>query len=276
MFKNNLAYFIYIVLLLPINLQAASINFINGGTYATSSTASNCTELTCVDGPGFDGGDILSHTDTGITNATSSETTYANARASADLSGPSYLPTLRVETIADPTKGAYASAYGIQQYTYTGLTDSTFTLDYNLHGSVGIDSIGEQLRVDVAVLIGDTPFAWDTEFDFFTNLFEVAYPLEPVDYDSLFITDGNDVNVPGSMSFFLNPGDTFYILASMGAKATNGFVDGWNTFNMNFIDDTGLVASTGPIVSQIPVPAAAWLFGSALLGFAGFNRRKKS
>ncbi len=29
-------------------------------------------------------------------------------------------------------------------------------------------------------------------------------------------------------------------------------------------------------LSPVPVPAAAWLFGSALLGFAGFSRRRKN
>jgi len=29
-------------------------------------------------------------------------------------------------------------------------------------------------------------------------------------------------------------------------------------------------------ISPVPVPAAAWLFGSALLGFFGFSRRKKA
>jgi len=29
-------------------------------------------------------------------------------------------------------------------------------------------------------------------------------------------------------------------------------------------------------VGQVPVPAAVWLFGSALLGFVGYNRRRKS
>ena len=36
-----------------------------------------------------------------------------------------------------------------------------------------------------------------------------------------------------------------------------------------FIDDLSFTS-----VSAVPVPAAAWLFGSALLGFFGFSRRK--
>ena len=40
------------------------------------------------------------------------------------------------------------------------------------------------------------------------------------------------------------------------------------------IDDfTGTFGSTEDI-SPVPIPAAAWLFGSALLGFFGFSRRK--
>jgi hypothetical protein len=31
-----------------------------------------------------------------------------------------------------------------------------------------------------------------------------------------------------------------------------------------------------PQVSQVPIPAAAWLFGSGLLGLVGIARRKKT
>lgn len=34
--------------------------------------------------------------------------------------------------------------------------------------------------------------------------------------------------------------------------------------------------SIDPVVSAVPVPAAIWLFGSALAGFIGFNRRKSA
>jgi hypothetical protein len=33
-------------------------------------------------------------------------------------------------------------------------------------------------------------------------------------------------------------------------------------------------ASLSPSISPVPIPAAAWLFGSALLGFVGFARRR--
>ena len=53
--------------------------------------------------------------------------------------------------------------------------------------------------------------------------------------------------------------------------------------NAKSIDFGGAAGQTGfdnitfgtdtPVVSTVPVPAAAWLFGSALLGFAGFRRK---
>ena len=35
----------------------------------------------------------------------------------------------------------------------------------------------------------------------------------------------------------------------------------------------GSVSFSGGNISAVPVPAAAWLFGSALIGFAGFRRK---
>jgi hypothetical protein len=40
------------------------------------------------------------------------------------------------------------------------------------------------------------------------------------------------------------------------------------------IDAVGAISSAPP-VPQVPVPAAVWLFGSALIGFVGFSRRRK-
>ena len=34
--------------------------------------------------------------------------------------------------------------------------------------------------------------------------------------------------------------------------------------------------SISPVISSVPVPAAAWLFGSGLLGLVGIARRKKA
>lgn len=58
-------------------------------------------------------------------------------------------------------------------------------------------------------------------------------------------------------------GDIYrYLLIDFGQRAFTG--------TLQFIQDTDNLAD----ISPVPVPAAAWLFGSALLGFFGFSRRK--
>jgi hypothetical protein len=38
----------------------------------------------------------------------------------------------------------------------------------------------------------------------------------------------------------------------------------------------GLTTNMTMVISQVPIPAAVWLFGSGLLGLIGIARRKKS
>ena len=60
------------------------------------------------------------------------------------------------------------------------------------------------------------------------------------------------------------PASTRYLLYGIHEDATNDTV--------GFADDTSLTIT---YASPVPVPAAAWLFGSALLGFLGLQRRKQ-
>ena len=268
--KTKLAILLSIVLSVPL-IANASIIGSGYGAYANTSTASNCTAVgSCST---TDNGDFQSDSAGGefSTTANSTQNSYATARASAELSGNSYLPTLRVETIADQGRGGFATAFGAQGYTYTGADSFIFNLDYNLHGSVGTNFTGSNgLRADIAILMGNN-LEWTTDFG--TLIYESG--LNPIHTNTLFINNGLDQNRSSSLNFELNPGDMFYVVASIGARSVDGFVDGWNTFSMNFLDNTGLVAETAPAVSAVPVPAAAWLFGSALLGFVGVARRKK-
>ena len=42
------------------------------------------------------------------------------------------------------------------------------------------------------------------------------------------------------------------------------------------VDDLTITSSAGSIASPVPVPAAAWLFGTGLLGLFGYSRRNKA
>jgi len=166
----------------------------------------------------------------------------------------------------------------VQGYTYSG-ADTTMTLNFNLHGSVGNNDSGlgdglvgsyasNRLRADIAVIFTST-LDWYPSFA--TLVYEVAGG--PFIDQSVFINNGLDQNAVGSLTFDLVDGMDFYVVASMGASAQNGFADASNTLTMQFVDDTGLVAAS---VSAVPVPAAVWLFGSGLIGLVGIARRKAS
>lgn len=97
-----------------------------------------------------------------------------------------------------------------------------------------------------------------------------------------FIESSDDVSFFDNNSYIgrdLNIGS--YVLAVSTynfslAEAISGYNGSVNFFNSGDIDvkissRNGVAEFTSP--SAVPVPAAAWLFGSALLGFAGFRRK---
>ena len=73
-------------------------------------------------------------------------------------------------------------------------------------------------------------------------------------------------------AFEVGAGDTFSGVAPVIAPLPLA--------NYAYNDGSGYAAATnysfGVQISAVPVPAAVWLFGSAVLGFAGLNRRKQA
>jgi len=74
----------------------------------------------------------------------------------------------------------------------------------------------------------------------------------------------------------------FFTVSSFDISGTEG-VDWEIAFSFLLIDDSkdttltgsGCIGSTcPPSASEVPVPAAAWLFGSAILGLAGVRRKQ--
>ena len=94
---------------------------------------------------------------------------------------------------------------------------------------------------------------------------------------STLTVDGSDIT-GGSLSFFGNSGGgqqatisldfdagIFNLYAGTAVDAAN--LAGSGTINVNGV-------SQGPSPSAVPVPAAAWLFGTALVGLAGVGRKR--
>lgn len=256
--------------------MAANAVIVNGyGAEASAGTASNCPSF-CTSGGG---GQFDSDSDGGeFSNTAFAEvdSTYgALGRAQSSLTGGTYLPELRALASSDPGRRGSATAFAIQGYTYSGASSTTITLDLNLDGSITNNTNGAYtrnvLRADVAVLLGSS---LDWYADFGTLVYEVAGATTTrAGLETLFLTDPAINQETGSITFDIDPGDDFYVVASMGASGQNGIADAWNTLTLNFDDDTGLTAAS---ISNVPLPAAVWLFGSGLLGLIGISRRKKA
>ena len=135
-----------------------------------------------------------------------------------------------------------------------------------MHGSI----IGNNssLRADVAVFIGDS-LDWYPSMA--TLYYEVAYDFEKY-IESAFISTGVDVNQLGSLSFDIDVGQSFYVVASMNASAKGGTADAWNTLSMTFTEDKNLTAITAHNSNAIPEPS---MFLFSLMSIIVFIRIRK-
>ena len=96
---------------------------------------------------------------------------------------------------------------------------------------------------------------------------------------------GNDMTISvGSMTYT----DTMDVFGGGDLSLFNGAFDSLNYSTGDGVFDSADIAFFGDIylvgawdansfsVTAVPVPAAVWLFGSGLIGLAGFARRKKA
>lgn len=217
-------------------------------------------------------------------NQTSSSASDSDARgtvaASASLTGPTLTPLLRAfaqDTGActggpcGPVTGTnmvnWAGAFGVQGYTYTGTQSMTYTINANLTGSVTNDSSG--IYAEIIAFEGPS-------FTFYPYSNILISELGAIPMGETVLGTGNigPNLLSDSFSINLNPGDTFYLWASLFAQsAAQGTADAANTLTLSFTDSTNLVPESS--INAVPLPAAIWFLGSGLLGLIGVMRRKK-
>ncbi len=178
-----------------------------------------------------------------------------------------------------------AEAYPIVGFSYSGTfsmltpTGAYWGGDPALTGSMTMD-FGTGLGS--AVITPSTPFSgymWTAH-----NITMTATPTPGiVTANMLFDWNGN-LNIPVVVEFSMTPiGPGTYSIVTLdggygcatdgvaGCPMASGPFPGWNaTFG-----GTATVTSVDPGPSQVPVPAAVWLFGSGLLGLVGVSRRRK-
>lgn len=119
---------------------------------------------------------------------------------------------------------------------------------------------------------GDTLFAFGAKVDT-ANSGKITFLLDGIDINA------NDTDNIGNV---LREGDLVDNWAFIGVIDTDGFLSAelrelrGKDFDQVYVfaDDFTIGVTTG--ASAVPIPAAAWLFCSGLLGLIGFNRRKQS
>ena len=258
-----------------LEVQAALVYW---GTQAVTSVA-RCPGF-CTD---FTFGPVLGGVNEASSGVSSVDQSRGSAMASASLSGGLSTPVLRAEAYANPnSNGAFATAFGVQGYTYSG-PGETLVLDISLDGVVSdpeLDPLETNVSLEV-VLYASDPFGFYTSRG--TLDFEVgANPLTQPDLSEasvqLQLDHTNPNNDSGQISINVATGNEFYIWALMRAESEAGntdatFADAFNTATMGFQNEAILsLVPASPAV--IPVPAAAWLFCSGLLGLIAVARRK--
>ena len=251
---------------------------VDWGTQAVTSVA-DCPSF-CTD---FTFGPVLGGVNVASSGVSSVSQPRGRAMASASLSGGLNTPVLRAESFANPnSNGAFATAFGVQAYTYNG-PGETLVLDVILDGIVDdpeMDLLETNVSLEV-VLYAPDPFGFYRDRG--TLDFEVgANPLSQPDSSEasvqLQLDHTNPVNDSGRISVNVATGDEFYIWALMRAESESGvsnatFADAFNTGTMGFQNEADLnLVPAGS--SVVPLPAAAWLFGSGLIGLIAIARRK--
>jgi hypothetical protein len=256
---------------------AAEAALIHWGTEAKSSVADcpgHCTN--------FNRGPFMGGEGNASSGVSSFSETRGSAMASAALVGGLNAPVLKAQSNANPdSKGAFASAFGVQGYTYNG-PGEILTLDVFLDGDVidpEMDSSDTRITLEIVLYEAD-PFEFlsdratlDFEYD--------AIPLTQTDNITeasveLQLDHSTGTNAIGQILVDVVTGDEFYIWALLQVVSQSGSngtsADAFNTGTMDFLGSPDLISAS----STVPLPAGVWLFGTGLLGLIGVARRKKA
>ena len=165
-----------------------------------------------------------------------------------------------------------------------------------IYALVGMVSLLSVARVDAATIVweptdGDVNFIYSTVAGFVLGLFDVG-DFDTAKANPLMLNTGT-----GSDTIdFLAAGSDFSVTSSVTGNSTTLFNDnqfvlaitdgvswfepvsyfetapGSNIFQITF--SNGVVTSIDAVPAVIPVPAAAWLFGSGLIGLVGLMRMR--
>jgi hypothetical protein len=220
---------------------------------------------------------------TDVTDGSPLGTAQYSYRAEATFNVGALTPVLRAEAFADDLTplsdpNITGEAYGLQTYQNISATTQTYTLNLSLDGDVLKAPGSSYIDAEVGIFTGTDIVAdfsscggaaeFMAGFGSWICGSQIGTGFTPF----IEIADDGPESLTDSVSFDIAAGDTFTIYAELTALTFGGYADAFSTLGMTF-DDTSNLAALGPM-SAVPVPAAAWLFGSGLVGLIGVARRK--
>jgi hypothetical protein len=157
------------------------------------------------------------------------------------------------------------------------------TVTDNLDGTTSIDitttvSNASDRSGDFSLLTGNI------QGDFFPNLITydnatmiVQTPINPLwqisDTSQAPILKSSFELLKASVQEIIFSSGKFLLISGSGKVSLDGFDDTLAMFSYSTQDDYITYSSQ---TSAVPLPAAGWLFGSALIGLAGFARRRNA
>ncbi|MBT8446457.1 MAG: hypothetical protein KJO38_04865 [Gammaproteobacteria bacterium] len=203
--------------------------------------------------------------------------------AEAAFTGDVFTPLLRAlgSSPAGQTTGGEGIATAIQRWAFTGASPEDFSVTVTVDADFTLPNANSDVeaRGRFAVYTLSDPIFTS---DYSTGVLEeIQGPAN--DQGALFETgqvSDSPFFAPGSgfdtetVNFTLNPGDVVYVFAQLAAKGENGGIsDATSTLTVTFGpgDPVQLLSAT-----VVPVPAAVWLFGPAVLTLAGIGRRRRA
>jgi len=211
----------------------------------------------------------------------------ASFAARARLLGPEGLPELRADARATPGIGphpgfselgfydfnAVAQSRAVQYYTYTGTVPQTYTMTYTLSGSAESTLPAPTPEDESLISVG----AVVTLFDDGDKLGGELPLGRVVDIDRISVNgSAHTFRQTGSVSITLDPGDVYYLSASLSAQVSiggQGIANAGQTLTMVFTE--GDPSQLNVLLVPEPSTYALMGLGLALTCLLASRRRRR-
>lgn len=214
----------------------------------------------------------------GNTSATVSSGSWpspGSASGTATVASGLGIPILKAGAASPANTWLGGQALAIQAYEYTGPDPTLITLNWNLTGSI-LNPDGDPLTglVVFAGFFTDAQLPTFPDVSIPLNAFTLLVDLalaSPADNFNEYTTQNASVNESGTIDIQVANGDDFYLIMGLmaGAGGSDALAESLSTLTAEFAGQPALSPAF-----TVPLPAAAWLFGSALLGLAGIRRSR--